>query len=165
VSAVASTSFDTRNPVLRSIAIGGGIIFVLQLIHTWLVYTVLQGAPFIGSLQYMASGALGESAFAGDTGTALVGVLFHLIVSLVIAAVFILSADRIPFLRRNVIAGALLYGFGVWIVMNLIVLPLSAAPPLPAPPTPWLIEGIIEHMVAVGLPLAILVRGNTQSNK
>jgi hypothetical protein len=46
--------------------------------------------------------------------------------------------------------------------MNLIVLPLSAAPPLPAPTTPWLIEGIIEHMLAVGLPLAILVRGNAQ---
>ncbi|MBZ0295261.1 MAG: hypothetical protein K8L99_22045 [Anaerolineae bacterium] len=158
MSAIASQPIDTRKSLLRSIVVGGGIIFVLQLIHTWLIYSVLQGNPFIGSLQYMASGALGESAFAGDTGTALVGVLFHLIVSLVIAAVFILSADRIPFLRRNIIAGALLYGFGVWIVMNFIVLPLSAAPPLPAPPTPWLIEGIIEHMLAVGLPLAILVR-------
>lgn len=165
MSAIASKSLDTRSSVLRPIVLGGSIIFVLQLIHTWLVYSVLQGTPFIGSLQYMASGALGESAFAGGTGTALVGVLFHLIVSLVIAAVFILSADRIPFLRRNVIAGALLYGFGVWIVMNLIVLPLSAAPPLPAPTTPWLIEGIIEHMLAVGLPLAILVRGNAQSHK
>jgi len=88
----------------------------------------------------------------------LLGVFFHLIISFVIAGVFILSAGRISLLRRYVIAGSLLYGLGVFIVMNLIVTPLSAAPPLPAPTMPWLIEAIIEHILVVGLPLGILVR-------
>jgi hypothetical protein len=158
-------SFDTRSSVLRAIAIGGSIIFVAQLIQSWLVYSVLQGTPLIVVLQYMASGALGESAFTGDTGTALLGVLFHLVVSFVVAAVFVLSADRIPLLRRYVIAGALVYGFGVWVVMHFIVLPLSAAPPVPPPTVPYLIEEIVEHILFVGLPLGILVRGNAQIDK
>jgi uncharacterized membrane protein YagU involved in acid resistance len=95
--------------------------------------------------------------------TAWLGLFFHLIISFVIAAVFILAADRIPLLRRNVIVGSLLYGFGVFIVMNMIITPLSAAPPLPAPTLPWLIEAIIEHTLLVGLPLGILVRRNADS--
>ena len=159
MSAVASKSLDTHNSLLRPIALGGSIVFVVQLIiQSWLIPSVLQQVPFIVVLQYMASGAVGESAFAGGTATALLGVFFHLIISFVIAAVFILSADRIALLRRNVIVGALLYGFGVWIVMHLIVLPLSAAPPVPAPATPWLIEEILEHILLIGLPLGILVR-------
>ena len=77
-----------------------------------------------------------------------------------IAGIFILAADRIPLLRRYAIAGSLLYGFGVFIVMNMIVTPLSAAPPIPAPTLPWLIEAILEHTLLVGLPLGMLVRRN-----
>ena len=166
MSDIASKSLEIRNSPLRLIAIGGSIIFVAQLIiQQWLVISVLQGTPFIVVLQYIASGALGVSAFEGGTGTALLGVLFHLVISFVIAAVFILSADRIPLLRRHSIAGALVYGFGVWVVMNLIVLPLSAAPPVPPPTLPYLIGAIVEHVLFVGLPLGILVRGNAQIDK
>ena len=83
---------------------------------------------------------LGESAFTGGTATALLGVFFHLIISFAVAAVFILSADRITLLRRYAIAGSLLYGFGVFIVMHMVVTPLSAAPPVPTPTIPWLID-------------------------
>jgi len=133
-------------------------IFIIQLIHSWIVPSLIQKNPFIVVLQYIASGALGNAAFQGGVATALLGVLFHLIISFAIAAVFILSAERIPLLRRYPIASALLYGFGAFIVMNLIVVPLSAAPPLPTPTTPWLIEAVIEHILMIGLPLGILVR-------
>jgi uncharacterized membrane protein YagU involved in acid resistance len=107
---------------------------------------------------------LGESAFAGGIATALLGVLFHYLISIVIAGVFILSADRIPLLRRYLIPGSLLYGFGVFIVMNMIVTPLSATPPLPAPTTPQLIVMIIDHILVFGLLLGILVRRNANTN-
>ena len=80
------------------------------------------------------------------------------------AGVFILSADRIPLLRRYVILGSLLYGFGVFIVMNMIVTPLSATPPLPAPTTPELVVAILDHILVFGLLLGILVRRNAGTN-
>jgi len=159
MSTTTSTSPVNRLSLLRSIALGGMIIGVTQLIiQEWLVFSVLSNSPFITVMQYIASGVLGNAAFDGGIGTALLGVLFHFFISFVIAGVFILSADRIPLLRRYAIPGALLYGFGAFIVMNLIVVPLSAAPPVPAPTMPWLIEAIIEHILAIGLPLGILVR-------
>lgn len=165
MATASSLPLTARSSLLRPIVLGGTFIFVIQLIHSWIVPSLIQQNPFIVVLQYIASGALGASAFEGGIATALLGVVFHLIISFVIAGVFILSADRIPLLRRYPIASALLYGFGVFIVMNLVVVPLSAAPTLPAPTPPWLIEAVAEHVLGIGLPLGILVRRNASTNR
>jgi hypothetical protein len=165
MATASSLSLTTRSSLLRPIVLGGMFIFISQFIHQWVVITLIQKTPYILVWQYIASGALGNAAFEGGIATALVGVLIHFFISLAIAGVFILSAGRLPLLRRYAIAGALLYGFGVFIVMNMIVTPLSAAPPLPAPTMPWLIEAIIEHVVIVGLPLGILVRRNASASR
>ena len=164
MATTSSISLTTRNSLLRPIVLGGMFIFISQVIHQWIVITLIQGTPYILVWQYIASGLLGDAAFEGGIGTALLGLFIHLIISFVIAGVFILAADRIPLLRRYAIAGSLLYGFGVFVVMNMIVTPLSAAPPLPAPTMPWLIEAIIEHVLAIGLPLGILVRRKAATN-
>lgn len=160
MSAIASKPLDTRSSLLRSIVLGGMFIFISQCIHQWIVVTLMQKTPYILVWQYIASGLLGEAAFAGGMATAWLGLFFHLIISFVIAAVFILAADRIPLLRRYAIPVSLLYGFGVFVVMNMIVTPLSAAPPIPAPTLPWLIEAILEHVLLVGLALGMLVQRN-----
>ena len=123
-------------------------------------FSFLGKTPFISALQYIASGAMGNAAFTGGLATALLGLVLEFLMTIIIAGVFILSADRIPLLRQHVIVGSLLYGFGVFIVMVFIVLPLSAAPPLPAPQIWLFIEIILEHILLIGLPLGILVRRN-----
>jgi hypothetical protein len=154
-----STSHVHRNSLLRSIVLGGLIIGIADaIIYHWFVSSILEGYPLMAVYQYLASGALGNAAFEGGIGTALLGVFFHFFVSFVVAAVFILSADRIPLLRRHAIPASLVYGFGVFIVMNLMVLPLSAAPPLPPPTMPQLIVTIVDHLLVIGLPLGIIVR-------
>ena len=159
MATTSSIALATRNSLVRPIVLGGLIIGIADaIIYHWLVSSVLGGYPLISVYQYIASGALGNAAFDGGIATALLGLLFHFIVSFVIAGVFILSADRIPLLRRYAIPGSLLYGFGAFLVMNLIVLPLSAAPPLPPPTIPQLIVMILDHILVVGLPLGILVR-------
>jgi uncharacterized membrane protein YagU involved in acid resistance len=159
----ATASPAARNSLFRLSVITGLMIGTADLIlYNWLVTSVLGGVPLISLYQYIASGALGESAFTGGIATALLGVLFHYLISIVIAGVFILSVDRLPLLRRYIIPGSLLYGFGVFIVMNLIVTPLSAAPTVPTPTTPELILIILDHLLFYGLLLGILVRRNTR---
>jgi hypothetical protein len=165
MSAIATKSLNARDSLLRSIAIGGMYIFIIQAIHMWIVPVLIQKNLFIAAWQYIASGALGMAAFEGGIATALLGVIFHLIISFVIAGVFILGAERIPLLRRNLIVGSLLYGVGVFIVMHMMVTPLSATPPLPAPTIPWLIEAIIEHTLLVGLALGIIVQRNANNTE
>ena len=152
-------TLPARTSLLRPIALGGLSIGLLQLIiQEWIVYTLIQGNPFISVQQYIASGLIGTAAFTGGLPTALLGTLLHFGISFVVAGVFILSADRIPFVRRYALAGAFLYGFAVFLVMNLLVLPLSAAPPLPAPTVPQLIELALEHVLIIGGSLAFVVQ-------
>ena len=161
-----SISSNNRSSLLRSIIIGGLIIGTFQfVIQLFLVSSLFYKNPFVTVMQYLSSSAIGNAAFQGSLTTALLGVIFHYFVSFVVAGVFILSADRIPVLRRHVIVGSLLYGIGVAIIMNFVVLPLSAAPSLP-PPTPlqflWL---IIESALFIGLPLGILIRRSADIEK
>ena len=165
MSTIAATSPATRNSLLRLSVIAGLIIgFADEIIYHWFVQNVLGGVSLIALYQYIASGALGETAFAGGIPVALLGVLFHYLFSIVIAGVFILSVDRIPLLRHYVIPGSLLFAIGVFIVMNMIVTPLSATPPIPAPTTSQLIVLIMDHVLVFGLLLGILVRRTANTN-
>jgi hypothetical protein len=166
MSTNASTSPSNRNSLLRSSVIGGLIIGLLHLIIQVGIFFVLIGkTPLISALQYIASGAMSSAAFTGGLSTAVLGAVLELLMTIIIAGIFILSADRISLLRRYVIIGSLLYGIGVFIVMNFIVLPLSAAPPLPTPPMSQIIELILEHILVIGLPLGILLRRDANTNK
>jgi hypothetical protein len=165
MSAIASTSLINRNSLLRSSVTGGLIIGMLHLIiQVGIVFGLLLKSPYISSLQFVASGAMGNASYTGGLATALLGLVLELLMTIIIAGIFIIGANRIPLLRQHVIPGSLLYGFGVFIVMNFIVLPLSAAPLLPAPPMWLFIEMILEHILLIGLPLGLLVRWNALNN-
>jgi hypothetical protein len=164
MSALARTFSNSRNSLLRLSVIGGIITGLLHLVvQIGIVFGLILKTPIISSLQYVASGAMGDAAFTGGLATALFGLVLDFIMTTIMAGVFIFGADRIPLLRRHVIPGSLLYGFGVFIVMNLIVLPLSAAPALPAPPMWLFIELILQHILLIGLPLGILVQRNANA--
>jgi len=163
MSTIATTSPTSRNSLLRLSVIGGLITGMLHfIVQIGIVFGLILKTPIISSLQFVASGIMGDAAFTGGLATALLGLVLDFIMITIMAGVFILSVDRIPLLRRNVIVGSILYGFGVFIVMNLIVLPLSAAPALPAPPLWLLIELVLQHILLIGLPLGILVQRNTR---
>ena len=163
MSTIASTFSNSRNSLLRLSVIGGLISGFLHLvIIQGIVFGLILKTPIVSSLQFAASGLIGDAAFAGGLATALLGLVLDFIMITIMAGVFIFSVDRIPLLRRNVIVGSILYGFGVFIVMNFIVLPLSAAPTLPAPPLWLLIVLILQHNLLIGLPLGILVQRNTR---
>jgi hypothetical protein len=166
MSALARTFSNSRNSLLRLSVIGGIITGLLHLVvQIGIVFGLILKTPIISSLQYVASGAMGDAAFTGGLATALFGLVLDFIMTTIMAGVFIFGADRIPLLRRHVIPGSLLYGFGVFIVMNLIVLPLSAAPALPAPPMWLFIELILQHILLIGLPLGILMQRNANTNQ
>ena len=165
MSTIASMSPTSRNSLLRLSLIGGLISGFLHLVvQQVIVFVMILKTPIIGTLQFAATGIMGEAAYAGGFATALFGLVLDFIMITIMAGVFIFSVDRIPLLRRNVILGSILYGFGIFIVMNLIVLPLSAAPTLPAPPTWLLIELVLQHVLLIGLPLGILMQRNINTN-
>jgi hypothetical protein len=160
MTTITITPLNTRASTLRSIALGGTMVAMLHLIvQDGLVFSLLGQRPFIIVIQYVASGAIGNAAFAGGLATAVLGLLIHFLISFIVAGVFILSIDRIPLMRRNIIFGSLLYGISVFVVLYYVVLPLSAAPPVPLQLMD-VIELFLEHILVIGLPLGLFVRRN-----
>lgn len=160
---IARTIPSNDNSFFRLSLVAGSIIGLLHIIiQIWIVFGLRFKFGFINSLQYIASGALGKYAFTGGILTAVIGAILEFIMTIIIAGIFIFIVGRISLPRGYIIVSSLLYGIGVFLVMNYIILPLSAAPKLPAPPTWLFIEIILEHMLLIALPLGILLQRNTR---
>ena len=68
---------------------------------------------------------------------------------------------RVPRLRSQAMACGTVYGILVYLVMNFVVLPLSAFPFHLSYPLPRLLEGFISHAFFVGIPIALAARLQT----
>ncbi len=114
--------------------------------------------PARAVLQAVASGLLGESAWAGGWPTAWLGLGLHFAIMLVIVVIFVAAAAVIRALRRFWILAGAAYGVAVWLVMDRVVVPLSASPIPGAVDLESALIAIGVHIVAVGLPIAWLTR-------
>ena len=141
---------------VQAIFWGGLISGVLDAIDGVIAYGT-QGLNPIQVLQYIASGALGKSAFQGGLATAALGAAFHFIIAWVVAAVFVLASRQLEILKTHAVLAGLMYGAAVYFFMNYLVLPLSAV----APATFQLglfLNGVIGHALFVGLPISLFAR-------
>jgi hypothetical protein len=77
-------------------------------------------------LQAIASGVLGEASFDMGAKSAVLGLLLQWFMSILIAAIFVGSSYWLPILRRRWLAASCAYGIPVFLVMNYVVMPLSA---------------------------------------
>jgi hypothetical protein len=96
---------------------------------------------------------------SGGMGTWTLGLVLQFLIAISAAAIYCLASLRLRFLRDNWLVCGLFYGIAVYLVMNLIVLPLSA---FPFPVGPFkvaaLIQGLLVHMILIGLPISFSLR-------
>ncbi|HYT65295.1 MAG TPA: hypothetical protein VEL51_02665 [Vicinamibacterales bacterium] len=144
---------------------------MLTLILTWLLVGTLDILYAIGFsywrsgttpqrlLQGVAAGALGrDAAFAGGAGTAAMGLGFHYFIAFTITLIFFLAArQQHALVRHPVIAGSL-FGIGVYLVMNFIVIPLSKIGARPLPAAIVIVTSVLVHMFVIGTPIALGAR-------
>ena len=75
----------------------------------------------------VASGVYGKGAFKMGDDVAWQGVGLHFGMSLIIAAIYVLAAERLTFMRSSALVWGLLYGVAIFVVMSYVVRPLSRA--------------------------------------
>jgi hypothetical protein len=122
-----------------------------------LVFFGLRGVQPIRIFQSIASGLMGRAAFSGGMATAVLGLALHFFIAFAIVGVFLIANGRLRELRRAPILSGLVYGIGVYVVMNYIVVPLSAAVSGRFS-WPVFINGVLIHMFGVGLPASLIAR-------
>ena len=112
----------SRNSVLAAIVLGGLVAGTVDIGAAMLI----SGKSMAFILQFIASGAVGKSAFNGGTGTVVLGALLQWAMSLIIAAIFVFASLRLPWMRRRWAAAGLAFGVATYFVMTYAVVPLSA---------------------------------------
>jgi hypothetical protein len=87
--------------------------------------TINQVGP-VPILRFIASGLLG-TPLAHEPWVYCLGMALQWLMSIIIAAIFVSAAARIPLLLRRWVAAGIAYGVVVYFVMTFVVVPLSRA--------------------------------------
>ena len=152
-----AVSTQTTPSVLKTILFAWLTAGCLDLLGAITVYSlVMQRVSTTRLLQGIARGALGNSAYDGGVGTALVGAGLHFVIAFCFTVFYFFIFPFIPFLKKQRIISGLLYGIFVWCVMNLAVLPLLHIANIPAK---WdsIVRGAVILMFCIGLPISLIV--------
>jgi hypothetical protein len=141
---------------VKTILLAGFVAGTLDILAAFLVYAVvLAKTTPVKILQSIASGVFGKQAFEGGINTAAYGLVFHYIIATCWALAYFLIYPYVSFLRNQKIIAGLLYGVFVWLIMNLVVLPLSRVSPA-AFRWDGVLIGVVILMLCVGLPISLI---------
>lgn len=137
--------------------VAGGLAVGVLDISEVIVLGIVRGVSPLTVLQSVATGLLGKAAYRGGAGTALLGLMLHFVIAFTVVAVYHVAASKFEILRRHWLICGALYGVGVLIVMNFVVLPLSAAG-APKWTTLRIFNGLFTHLFCIGIPAAWFAR-------
>jgi len=140
---------------LVTAAIGGGIGGLLDAIYATVLWGVILGSNPAGIWQSVAAGLLGKASFDGGNATAALGLALHFFIAFVMALVYVLASRRLPVLLSRPILMGVLYGFVLYVVMNFVVVPLSAIG-WRAPTLMGSIRALIPHILFVGPAISLI---------
>jgi hypothetical protein len=154
-----TTTIGSAAPSRRlaaTLVLGWLLAGTLDITTALLFYSGPSRARAARLLQGIASGVLGVGAFADGAGSALLGLLLHYGIALIWTLVLFAAFRAAPRLRRHLVVTGTAYGVVVWLVMNLVVLPLSRVRQAPIQLRAAAIGAIIL-VACIGLPLSLVL--------
>lgn len=140
------------------ILLGGGLVVGSFDIAYAIVFWAFRGVAPVRVLQSVAAGVLGRASFSGGVTSALLGLALHYFIAIAIVAIYWLMARGLSFLSRHAVLCGAIYGIVVYLVMNLVVLPLSRAAKPNLSNLLWVACSVIVHVFLIGVPAALFAR-------
>jgi hypothetical protein len=150
VAASAPAPVVKRNAVV-AIAVGGLVAGTLDLTQACILFGMK--VPLV-----IAGGLLGERAFHGGASVYVLGILLHFFIAFSVSAIFYGASRRLTFMIEHPLICGLFFGMAVELVMSYVVLPLSALQDRGPYRLHDVLQGLIVHMIVIGLPVAYSVR-------
>ena len=147
MNTVTSISRVRETSLLKPILIGGAIAGTFDEICA--IVTMGWQVP-----RANAAGLLGTWAFKSTgIGIWILGFALHFFIAFSAAAIYCLASRMLPFLKDHFVVCGMFYGIAVFLTMYLVVMPLCAFHYRGPYTLRGLLQGIIVHMVLIGLPI------------
>ncbi|NUS38983.1 MAG: hypothetical protein HOQ02_08170 [Lysobacter sp.] len=133
----------------RWVVLGGLALATLDAAFATTFWRLAAGVPWNRVFQSVAAGVLGtDTSVAGGEAAAWLGVALHYAIAMCFVVAYTLAATRSASLVRNALVPGAVYGLGLYVVMNFVVIPLSAIGHLPKfDNLPWVASSIAMHAV------------------
>ncbi len=133
----------------------GLLVGSLDLLAACMQYYLKTGNGPTPVLKFIASGVFGADAFTGGDRMIVYGLLFHYSLAVSFTLFFFLICAVFPTLSKAKVTRGVVYGAAIWLVMNLIILPLSNTPKTSLN---WIDAGtgVLILIVCIGLPLSFI---------
>lgn len=157
MSADSDTLSLKKPKAYQPILLGGLVAGTLDILAAF-ISSGLRGGSTTRVLQAIASGLLGANAFEGGFTTAALGLVLHFFIATTATAVYYAASRKLEVLVDQAVICGLAYGIPVYLVMNLVVLPLSAVPFKISYAPGNVATAALILMFCVGLPIALVVR-------
>jgi len=149
------------NRFLIAALVTGIAAAAIEMIFVLPIQASLGNSPGI-VFQSIASGTMGKAAYIGGTPAILLGIFYHTLISVVAAGAYLAAATRLPFLYSRPLIGGLLCAIIAYIVMNWIVVPMSAVGYKPTTNPTMIALSFAIHVIGFGWPIAYIARTMTQ---
>ncbi len=133
----------------------GLIVGTLDILAAFIHYLIKTGQNPVVILKFIASGVFGKEAFTAGNIMFFWGLIFHFVIAFSFTLFFFWIFPKIPALSKNRILTGIIYGIFIWVVMQLLVVPLSRTPKQPFNFTNAVINVIIL-IVCIGIPLSFM---------
>jgi len=131
--------------------VGGATAGTFDLVAAFITYG--QNMP-----RGIAAGLLGGQAARSGLAPYILGIFLHYFIAFSAAAIYCLSSRKLEFLKDHFIICGMFYGIAVFLVMNLVVLPLCAFHFMGPYQYRGLVQGLVMHMLIIGLPISLSLR-------
>ncbi|SFQ04295.1 hypothetical protein [Parafilimonas terrae] len=140
----------------KTIFLAGFIAGTLDASGGVIVYCLLMKVVTVTQLFHgIAAGLFGDTIIGSENVMAVIGLLLHYFIAFCFATGYFFVYPHLRFLQKNAFISGLLYGLIVWVIMNLIVIPLSQAHHSP-PTWPGFLRGAVILMICIGLPISFI---------
>jgi hypothetical protein len=136
----------SRSPMAAWLVLGGLVVGTTDLAFAW-IFWQSHGVGLARILQSVAAGLLGGASFKGGVASALLGTGLHYFIATMFVLVYWLAGLRHAGLRRHPVACGLAYGALLYVAMNFVVVPLSAAGRPGFDNVPWVASSVVMHAV------------------
>mgnify|MGYP000975486531 CR=1 FL=1 len=140
------------------------LVGTLDITAATIQYYMRTGKDPLNVPRFVASGVFGQQAFSGGTPMAAWGLLFHYLIAFSFSVFFFWIYRKWAFLAKYRILTGILYGIFIWMVMNLVVLPLSNTPPLSLN-IGKAAEAASILICMIGLPLSFIAARNRPAGR
>jgi hypothetical protein len=149
----------------RAILYGTLVVGTIDAIDAFVFFGLRSGSTPTRIFQSIASGWIGRAAYSGGTRTVVLGAATHYLIAFGIVLTYFAVSRCFRVLTRHPMLCGIAYGLLAYLVMNRVVIPLSAIGPGPWPSLPVLANGLLIHAFGIGPPAALFAAAARPSKR